>query len=50
MPIANNPGGNYYLTNDITLPANTAICSQQKPFTGTLDGKGQPSRTCLSPA
>lgn len=40
MAIANNPGGNYYLTNDITLPANTTICSQQKPFTGTLDGKG----------
>ncbi len=40
MSIANNLSGNYYLTADITLPANTIIGSQKNPFTGTLDGNG----------
>ncbi len=36
-----NPSGSYYLTNDITVPANTVLFkSMDNPFTGTLDGKG----------
>lgn len=33
------PSGNYYLTKDIAVPANTRLF-QDYPFTGTLDGKG----------
>lgn len=33
------PSGNYYLTKDITVPANTHLF-QDYPFTGMLDGKG----------
>lgn len=36
-----NPSGNYYLANDIEVPANlTLFTSYDKPFTGTLDGNG----------
>lgn len=33
------PSGDYYLTQDITVPANTQLF-RDYPFTGTLDGKG----------
>lgn len=33
------PSGSYYLTKDITVPANTQLFWDY-PFTGTLDGKG----------
>lgn len=37
----NNPSGSYYLTKDITVPQNmTLFTDYNKPFTGTLDGKG----------
>lgn len=35
----NIPSGSYYLTKDITVPANTQLFWDY-PFTGTLDGKG----------
>ena len=36
-----NPSGNYYLANDIEVPANLMLfTSYDKPFTGTLDGNG----------
>ena len=36
-----NPSGSYYLTNDITVPANAVLFkNMDNPFTGTLDGKG----------
>ena len=37
----NNPSGSYYLTKDITVPANTVLFkTYEVQFTGTLDGKG----------
>ena len=37
----NNPSGKYYLTRDIEVPENMALFTDyNKPFTGTLDGKG----------
>ena len=36
-----NPGGSYYLANDIEVPANLILfTSYDAPFTGTLDGNG----------
>ena len=36
-----NPSGSYYLANDIEVPANMSLFTDQDcPFTGTLDGKG----------
>ena len=36
-----NPSGNYYLANDIEVPANlTLFTSYNKPFTGIFDGNG----------
>lgn len=36
-----NPSGSYYLTKDITVPANTVLFkTYETQFTGTLDGKG----------
>ena len=37
----NNPGGSYYLANDIEVPANLSLFADyDRPFTGTLDGNG----------
>ncbi len=37
----NNPSGNYYLANDIEVPANLSLFTDSRtPFTGTLDGNG----------
>ena len=39
--MASNPGGSYYLANDIEVPANLILfTSYDAPFTGTLDGNG----------
>ena len=36
-----NPGGSYYLANDIEVPANLILfTSYDAPFAGTLDGNG----------
>ena len=36
-----NPGGSYYLANDIEVPANLILfTSYDAPFTGTLNGNG----------
>ena len=36
-----NPSGSYYLANDIEVPANlTLFTDEDRPFTGTLDGDG----------
>ena len=37
----NNPSGSYYLANDIEVPANMSLFTDEdRPFTGTLDGDG----------
>lgn len=37
----NNPGGSYYLANDIEVPANLSLFTDSRtPFTGTFDGNG----------
>ena len=37
----NNPGGSYYLANDIEVPTNLSLFADyDRPFTGTLDGNG----------
>ena len=39
--MASNPGGSYYLANDIEVPADLILfTSYDAPFTGTLDGNG----------
>lgn len=38
--IEQNPGGSYYLTKDIVVPANTTMFEWPAKFTGVLDGKG----------
>lgn len=38
--MVNDPSGSYYLTQDITVPADTALFTSAKPFKGTLDGNG----------
>lgn len=41
LKIEDNPSGSYYLTKDITVPANTSLFTKwDKQFKGTLDGKG----------
>ncbi len=40
MKIEQNPSGDYYLTQDIELPENTILFSDENTFTGTLDGNG----------
>ena len=45
----NNPSGKYYLTRDIEVPENMALFTDyNKPFTGTLDGKGHKLKTTKS--
>ena len=39
LAMVDNPGGSYYLTQDITIPENTSLFSKENPFAGTLDGK-----------
>lgn len=38
--MVNDPSGSYYLTQDITVPADTALFTWKTPFKGTLDGNG----------
>lgn len=41
LKMENDSSGNYYLTKDITVPANTTLFKDfYKQFNGTLDGKG----------
>ena len=37
----NNPGGSYYLANDIEVPEGLSLFTDSRtPFTGTFDGNG----------
>lgn len=40
LAMEENPFGDYYLANDITVPENTCLFADGTPFMGTLDGKG----------
>lgn len=40
LAMEEDPFGDYYLANDITVPENTCLFADGTPFMGTLDGKG----------